>query len=144
MLEKCMYSFLYLNKWHQTIWWRHVWSKHYTFCAYTVNFWDSYNVFWSFHLTIFFKKQNWISKKKKKKKRKRKKKKKKKKSNPSLPKLWVSQKRANKHLFFLGLGNMAVPHPVAVKEIFSDSKIIILGHESEDVNKKCLFPKNFR
>ena len=27
MLEKCIFCFLYLNKWHQSIWWGHVWSK---------------------------------------------------------------------------------------------------------------------
>ena len=38
----------------------------YTFCANTVNFWDSYNVFWKFYLKILFKYANLIVKKKKK------------------------------------------------------------------------------
>ena len=42
------------------------WVNTYTFCANTVNFWDSYNAFWK----VCLKMQNRISKKKKKKKKK--------------------------------------------------------------------------
>ena len=36
------------------------------FCEYTVNFWDSYNVFWNFVLTILFKHAKLNIEKKKK------------------------------------------------------------------------------
>ena len=41
----------------------------YTFCVYTVIFWDNYNVFWNFYLTILFKNAKLNIKKKKKKKK---------------------------------------------------------------------------
>ena len=59
----------------------------YIFCVYTVNFWDSYNVFLKFYFNNLLKNAKLSIKKK---------------NQPIFfSKFWVGRKRANKH--FLGL-----------------------------------------
>ena len=52
MLEKCIYSFLYLSDIKQSGGDMYGVNT-YTFCAYTVNFWDSYSAFWNFYFKNF-------------------------------------------------------------------------------------------
>ena len=64
MLLKCIYSFLYINKWHQIIWWRHG-VNIYLLCLYSKLLEQLQCIMKLLFEQFCLKMQNWISEKKK-------------------------------------------------------------------------------